>query len=566
MKVFIVLLLVAAAVESITAVSLQDCSKPPITGPCRASIPRYYYDPKTDKCSKFIYGGCRGNKNNFKTEEECYEKCGATLSRKDCRKLPETGPCRARFIRYFYDPLTDRCGKFIYGGCGGNKNNFKTEEECYQKCGVQCEENAHYEDCGTACPLTCENYNNPPEFCPAVCLSGCQCDEGFVQTKSGRCVNPEDCPVTEICGENAQYESCGTLCPLTCGNYENPPQACAAVCVQGCQCKKGFVRTESGTCVKPEECPVAGNTTLSRKDCNKLPETGPCRARFIRYFYDPLTDRCGKFIYGGCGGNKNNFKTEEECYQKCGVQCEENAHYEDCGTACPLTCENYNNPPEFCPAVCQSGCQCDEGFVQTKSGRCVRPEDCPVTVQCEENAHYEDCGTACPLTCENYNNPPDFCPAVCRSGCQCDEGFVQTKSGRCVKPENCPVRGKCGKNAQYESCGTCERTCDNYAGPPQACAAVCVQGCRCKKGFVRNESGDCVTPEECPVTSNDCPPNKELGEFGDCPDSCYSLKHPVEFCTLRLNFGCKCKPGYVLKEDKVFDSDCIRPEECPLDE
>ncbi|CAL1298910.1 unnamed protein product [Larinioides sclopetarius] len=65
------------------------------------------------------------------------------------------------------------------------------------------------------------------------------------------------------------------------------------------------------------------------------------------------------------------------------------------------------------------------------------------------------------------------------------------------------------------------------------------------------------------VSSNDCPPNKEFGPFDDCPDSCYSLDHPVRPCTLRINWGCKCKDGYVLKEDKVYSSDCIRPEECP---
>ncbi|GBM17457.1 hypothetical protein AVEN_193755-1 [Araneus ventricosus] len=64
------------------------------------------------------------------------------------------------------------------------------------------------------------------------------------------------------------------------------------------------------------------------------------------------------------------------------------------------------------------------------------------------------------------------------------------------------------------------------------------------------------------ISREDCPSNKEFGSFGDCPDSCYSLDHPVRACTLKLNWGCKCKAGYVLREDKVFTSDCIRPEEC----
>jgi hypothetical protein len=27
-----------------------------------------------------------------------------------------------------------KCGKFIYGGCGGNENNFATLEDCHKRC------------------------------------------------------------------------------------------------------------------------------------------------------------------------------------------------------------------------------------------------------------------------------------------------------------------------------------------------------------------------------------------------------------------------------------------------
>ncbi|KIH55254.1 Kunitz/Bovine pancreatic trypsin inhibitor domain protein [Ancylostoma duodenale] len=36
---------------------------------------RFYYETKEKKCKMFIYGGCRGNGNNFLTEEECKKKC-----------------------------------------------------------------------------------------------------------------------------------------------------------------------------------------------------------------------------------------------------------------------------------------------------------------------------------------------------------------------------------------------------------------------------------------------------------------------------------------------------------
>ena len=34
-------------------------------GPCKASLVRYYYDQATQSCSPFLYGGCKGNDNNF---------------------------------------------------------------------------------------------------------------------------------------------------------------------------------------------------------------------------------------------------------------------------------------------------------------------------------------------------------------------------------------------------------------------------------------------------------------------------------------------------------------------
>uniref|UniRef100_A0A1V1WBY1 Putative protease inhibitor n=1 Tax=Superstitionia donensis TaxID=311983 RepID=A0A1V1WBY1_9SCOR len=55
---------------------------------------------------------------------------------------------------------------------------------------------------------------------------------------------------------NEEFTRCGTACPLTCQNYQNPPQVCTLQCVIGCVCKRGFIR-ENGVrsrCVRPQEC------------------------------------------------------------------------------------------------------------------------------------------------------------------------------------------------------------------------------------------------------------------------------------------------------------------------
>nr|AOF40217.1 venom peptide HtPi1 [Hadogenes troglodytes] len=47
-----------------------------------------------------------------------------------------------------------------------------------------------------------------------------------------------------------------------------------------------------------------------------------------------------------------------------------------CGTTCPLTCENFRNPPKHCPQGCFVGCMCKRGLVRHRNGRCVRPPRC----------------------------------------------------------------------------------------------------------------------------------------------------------------------------------------------
>ncbi|KHJ98222.1 Kunitz/Bovine pancreatic trypsin inhibitor domain protein [Oesophagostomum dentatum] len=51
-----------------------------------------------------------------------------------CKKELETGPCRALFKKYGYSTKEKKCVEFVYGGCKGNENNFETMEECQKKC------------------------------------------------------------------------------------------------------------------------------------------------------------------------------------------------------------------------------------------------------------------------------------------------------------------------------------------------------------------------------------------------------------------------------------------------
>jgi hypothetical protein len=52
-----------------------------------------------------------------------------------CHLPFETGPCSAAFQRYGFNPQSGHCEKFLYGGCGGNANNFESLEACEDQCG-----------------------------------------------------------------------------------------------------------------------------------------------------------------------------------------------------------------------------------------------------------------------------------------------------------------------------------------------------------------------------------------------------------------------------------------------
>ncbi|KAG5335403.1 AMCI inhibitor, partial [Acromyrmex charruanus] len=54
------------------------------------------------------------------------------------------------------------------------------------------------------------------------------------------------------CQRNAEWSTCGLVCPPSCNTLPN--QACKLQCVIGCQCKNGYLLNSLGECVLPSEC------------------------------------------------------------------------------------------------------------------------------------------------------------------------------------------------------------------------------------------------------------------------------------------------------------------------
>uniref|UniRef100_A0A8C4GXJ1 Amyloid-beta A4 protein n=1 Tax=Dicentrarchus labrax TaxID=13489 RepID=A0A8C4GXJ1_DICLA len=65
--------------ESVEEVVKDVCWANAETGPCRAMLPRWYFDHQEGRCAQFIYGGCGGNRNNFESEEYCLSVCSSVI-------------------------------------------------------------------------------------------------------------------------------------------------------------------------------------------------------------------------------------------------------------------------------------------------------------------------------------------------------------------------------------------------------------------------------------------------------------------------------------------------------
>mmetsp|Transcript_18435 Transcript_18435/g.44039 ORF Transcript_18435/g.44039 Transcript_18435/m.44039 type:complete len:125 (-) Transcript_18435:19-393(-) len=68
---------------------------------------------------------------------------------------------------------------------------------------------------------------------------------------------------------------------------------------------------------KTRVCGVLPNNSSINPICLQERAIGFCRAAYPRYFYNATSGCCEFFIYGGCGGNNNNFETVEECRATC---------------------------------------------------------------------------------------------------------------------------------------------------------------------------------------------------------------------------------------------------------
>jgi hypothetical protein len=206
----------------------------------------------------------------------------------------------------------------------------------------QCKENEIFLRCGSACAPTCAN-PQPGPACTLQCVVGCFCKPGYLKNEQGVCIPSEQCGVPAAsampfvphkCEENEEYRQCKG-CDGTC---DKPNPICPRICIPGCACKKGHLRTgANGKCIPTEQCPKVASLMMM-----------------------PPVPKCA---------------SDREMYSvECGTQLDCMA---TCHTPFPYLIHGVPQIPKKClETKCAPACFCKFPYVRNTDGQCVERKEC----------------------------------------------------------------------------------------------------------------------------------------------------------------------------------------------
>ncbi|XP_044730136.1 papilin isoform X2 [Chrysoperla carnea] len=574
------------------------CNLPKVAGACEGYYPTWYYDKERKQCTQFIYGGCLGNNNRFKTREECLELCAPADIKDVCQLPKEEGPCNGRHERWYYNAESDKCDRFLYGGCKGNGNNFNTEDACSQKClkpGEQkeldlCHLPAETGECYQYTPRW--YYDTKERNCRQFYYGGCGGNENNFQTQQeceGRCeFIPTEPPAvttsgpfkTEFCFLPSVSGSCSNQTRRF--YYDSRVGVCQQFLYTGCEGNQNNFETI-------EEC--HRNCANSQDLCTLPKVEGPCDASYDQWYYNKGTDQCEPFVYGGCAGNTNRFNDQQSCEQRCQRRRAPDSPIETTTRGLLSTLRPRPEPqPQInrtVEALCYSRAdpgQCSDNisawFYNPSAQRC----DQFVYTGCGGNENRYESEEACERSCGRFRGQ-DVCrypkdTGTCRA--LIPKYYFDYATSSCQQFNY----GGCGGNGnRFSSLAECESICSApkqevrppvTQGPALSREVLCTMplaqgncGGGYKRWFYDDERGNCI-----PFIYTGCSGNENrFRSFEDCINYCVNFTQvnaPTQVLTTESPCraqtahceSLKCPYGVERRIDEIGCEECLCYDPC----
>lgn len=193
-----------------------------------------------------------------------------------CSLPPETGECRGYMGRYAFDRVTGLCLPFVYGGCGGNANNFETAQSCYATCGGS----APLDPARCESPLECTLMHS---LCCGACEPSTLMNRVAVRTDQVAAVNEAMSCDCEPCGDADVNPWLGAACSenhcvsfdarttklVTCEQDDDCVLRAGIGCCVNCAAGRGdFVALNREADLRPFSC---GDEPVACDDCVAVP-------------------------------------------------------------------------------------------------------------------------------------------------------------------------------------------------------------------------------------------------------------------------------------------------------
>ncbi|XP_003736478.2 papilin isoform X2 [Drosophila pseudoobscura] len=420
------------------------CFLPAESGNCYDNETRWFYNSQEGLCDEFVYSGCGGNANSYATEEECQNECNDAQT--TCSLPPVRGRCDDISRRWYFDERSGACHEFEFTGCRGNRNNFVSERECLGYCRDQALSEPQppaptYSVC-TQAPEAgeCDNhttawfYDNEKMACTAFTYSGCGGNGNRFETR-------DQCE--RQCGEFKGVDVCNE--PVTTGPctqwqtryyFNRDSRTCEPFTYGGCDGtgnRFGDLYECQTVCIAAREPEPSVGTV---KEICLLPlVTGRCNGPAVqerRWYYDDERGTCVSFIYSGCSGNQNNFRSFEACTNLCGRPVD-NEIDNEIGQG---RCESFEN--ECRELRCPYGVRREADRSQPECTKCLcenpcESYSCPEGQQCAiEIANTGDRQFA--PVCRDINKP-GVCPGLAANASNCAQ--------ECYTDADCRGENKC---------------------------------------------------------------------------------------------------------------------------